>query len=491
VSATTPASSLALVLALAAGLAGCGGGATDIRTTAQHNVVVISIDSLRYDHVGAYGYPKPTTPALDALAAQSVVFERAYAPSSFTLQSVAAILTGRLPTSGGSVGLAEAEPAESAVTLGRMFRAVGARTGLISNQPLLRPRGFTRGFEDIQISGMETSWTATDVTARALQFIDDGTTERFFLYTHYLEPHQPYEPPAEMLAKLGAGTTDVRIDELIAELDAGKALARDDPRVAALVARYDAEIAAADAAIGELLEGLAERGLAENTVVIVTGSQGEELLEHDYLGHAWTLHEEVLRVPLILHAPGLLEPARNTDAVSTVDIYPSLVSLFGLDVGDWRPDGSSFLAMRNGAASIRSAQAPKLAELVIRERCIVRAVIEGNWKYVAEYLPCAVEDRDEIGAAYLDVVRAIGDGSREAPPLWGEIRREALYDLSADPAERNNVAPREPERLARLRGTLEAYRAYCEVNALKAREAVAPEITDPGAADRLRSLGYL
>ena len=220
------------------------------------NVVFLVVDSLRADHLGLYGYEAETSPFLDQLAADSVVFERAYAPSSFTSQSVASLLTGRLPTSGGSIGLLEAKPSEQAKTLGRVFRGGGFRTGFVSNQPLLSPRGFTRGFEDIQVvSGLGAAWTADDVTERALRFIDDYQSERFFLFAHYLEPHQPYDPPPQFREQFGstAGSTTADIDELTAEIESGKSIDAGDPRVSALIANYDGEIAFVDSAIEQLV----------------------------------------------------------------------------------------------------------------------------------------------------------------------------------------------------------------------------------------------
>ena len=327
-------------------LSACGGAGDDTPDAPQLNVVFIVVDSLRADHLGVYGYSEPTSPFLDELAANSVVFERAYAPSSYTSQSVAALLTGRLPSSGGHIGLLEAEPSEQARTISRVFKSSGFHTGIVSNQFLLKKRGFTRGFEFIQVADQDSGWNADDVTDRALMFVDDyRDSGNFFLFAHFLEPHQPYAPPGAFGENFGArtGSTTADIDAVSAEVEAGGTVGADDPRVQALIANYDGEIAYVDAAIRQLVDGLATRGVLENTLIVVTGSQGEEFLEHNYLGHAWTLHEEVLRVPLIVHAPAYLPAHRVEGAVSGVDIYPSLVEFFGLDAGDWLLDGSSFL----------------------------------------------------------------------------------------------------------------------------------------------------
>lgn len=462
----------ALVLAACQSSTDAGGGAP------EYNVLLISVDALRADHIGAYGYDRPTTPFLDSLAAGSVVFERAYAPSSFTRQSVAAFLTGRLPTSGGSVSLAAA-PHENAETLSRLFRAAGSRTGMFSNQPLLEDRGFTRGFEGIQIAGLENgvvTQTAMDVTANSLQFIDDYTGERFMLFAHYVEPHQPYTPPPETATVFGVDSRDVSVAALTSEIDDGRPVSRSDARVTQLIARYDAEIRAVDNAIKALVDGLAERGLAENTVVIVTGSQGQEFLEHGYLGHAWTLYEEQLRVPLIFHAPGLVASQRVATPVSTIDVYPTLVGLFDLDlnVDAWQPDGSSFLS---AALGVRPLDEPIIAELVIRERCVIRAVVRGAWKYIADYIPCPVEQRKAIDEGYVDLVQAIMAGEVEAPSIWGEVAEESIFNLTRDPGETTNQPDAAEAILADLRERLGDYETYSELYALKAMEdVVTPEM---------------
>jgi arylsulfatase len=476
-----------LVAAGFVALSACQAGSDEGSRASDYNLVLISVDALRADHVGAYGYDRPTTPFLDTLAADSAVFERAWAPSSFTLQSVSALLTGRLPTSGGSVSL-EAQPHENAETLARLFRAGGFRTGMFSNQFLLGSRGFTRGFEGIRIfdtPANQPEQTARELTENALQFIDDYAGERFMVYAHYVQPHQPYAPPAATASVFGVDASEVSVIGLIAKIDAGESVAASDPRLAQLKARYDAEVAAVDAAIEALVHGLTERGLAENTVVIVTGSQGQEFLEHGYLDHAWTLYEEQLRVPLILHAHGLIEPQRVERPVSTIDIYPTLVDLFGLDLDAeaWQPDGSSLLG---DSLEVRVLDEPRLAELVIRERCVIRAIVLNEWKYIAEYIPCPVERRGQIQAGYIDLVRAIAAGEVEAPSLWGEIASESLFNLDDDPGETRNLLGSEPEQLAYLRERLADYERYSELYALKAIEAVAA----PDALERLCRGGY-
>lgn len=456
------------------------------------NVILVVIDSLRADHLGLYGYDQPTSPFLDRIADDSVVFEHAWAPSSYTSQSVAAIFTGRLPTSGGSIGLLEAEPSGSATNLSQHFRRGGFRTGLVSNQPLLRRRGFTRGFEDIQVSAVGSPWTAAAVSKRALDFVDDVAGQKFFLSLHYAEPHQPYDPDPALLERFAPPVIEekVSVPGLQAEIEAGASFAADDPRLLALVAAYDAEIATVDEALEALWAGLEERAVLGSTTVVVTASQGEEHLDHGYLGHAWTLFEEVLWVPLLVRSPDV-DPQRILDPVSLVELAPSLLNLVGLELLE-HTDGDAFLRRRAGRLIVAPSNRPKIAELVIRERCIHRAVLDGRWKYVRTEAECPVSERRSIAADYPARLRGAAEGDIVLPDVWGEAISEELFDLDQDPGEENDLAASETERLARLRGVLDNYASWCAQNALQPGEAVAPaEIADPAQTERLESLGYL
>ncbi|MGD8341049.1 MAG: sulfatase [Gammaproteobacteria bacterium] len=465
-------------------LAGCQSADESTSSAPDYNVVLISIDSLRADHVGAYGYDRPTTPFLDTLAEDSVVFEHAYSTSSFTRQAVSSLLTGRLPTSGGSVSFA-AQPHENAETLARLFRAAGLRAGMFSNQPLIGDRGFTRGFEGIQIASVDAAQAAADVTANALQFVDDYAPDRFMVYAHYSEPFPPLDPPEATAGNFGVDATDVSLALLRGEIDDAMPPSANDPRLAQLMARYDAEIAAVDDAIGTLVEGLNERGLADDTLIIVTGAVGQEFLDHGYFGDAWTLYNELLHVPLIIHAPGLLAADRIASAVSIVDIYPTLVDLLDLDLDfdAWQPDGSSFLS---DSLEIRASGEPIFAELVIRERCVVRAAILDEWKYIAEYIRCPIEERKAIDEGYVELVQAIMAGEAEEPPIWGEIANEMLFNLDTDPDELNNLLNEAPEQLTYLRERMRDYETYSELYALKAME----DVVDPGTRRALCGFGY-
>ena len=471
-------------------LAACGGRTTsDARRPAPTGVILVVADSLRADRLGIYGYERPTSPFLDRLAQEAVVFEHAWAPSSYTSQSVAALLTGRLPSSGGSTGLVEAEPAAAATTLQQHFRRAGFRTGLVSSQPLLRRRAFTRGFEDIQVAALDESWAAPEVTRRAFDVLDQFGEEPFFLYLHYADPHQPYAAPDDIAERFHDGRIEIDVPAIQAAIEAGT-IAADDPRARALAGAYDAEVATVDAGLEQLLQGLEKRELLGRSALIVTASQGEELLDHGWWGHAWTLHEEVLHVPLLLRVPGLAA-ARVAEPVSMVDLSPSLLALVGIDAPAGG-DGDAFLRADAGELRVRPAGGPKIAELVIRERCVHRAVLKDGWKYVATVVDCPLGERRAIAADYPNRLRGMADGSLATPDPWAPPMREALFDLTADPRESTDLSAEAVERLAELRRVLDNYAAHVREHGLAGAEAVAPaDLIDPDQAERLESLGYL
>ena len=248
--------------------------------------------------------------------------------------------------------------------------------------------------------------------------------------------------------------------------------------------------ATVDAALADLFYGLEDRGVFAGATIVLTASQGEEHREHGYLGHAWTLFEEVLRVPLLVLSPEL-SPQRVAEPVSLVELSASLLTLAGIASTE-HSDGDSFLRRSGDRLSVGPSNRPKIAELVIRERCIHRAVLDGDWKYVRTLADCPVVERRSIAADYPARLKGAVEGTLVLPEIWGQPISESLFDLANDPEELSDLTATEGERLAHMRGILDNYGAWCRENALQPGEAVAPaDLIDPAQAERLESLGYL
>lgn len=441
---------LARGLACAALLAGCGAPAPR-----PLNVLVVMLDTLRADHVGAYGYPHPTTPALDALAARSHLFESARAQSSCTFPSVNSLLTSRYPARflnqpGGSFGIPESIP-----SLAEMLAARGWQTAAVSASPIVRANpghhnphgGFGRGFATFD---EHCEWRfARCVTSTALATIG-RLQEPFFAYLHYLDPHDPYRPPAEFGARFTRGTVPwewaMRGDPnpIAAMLyRQAPAVEYDARAIRHLEGLYDGEIAFLDSHLGRLFDTLERDGRLERTVVVVVSDHGESFLEHGHVKHCRTLYEAEIRTPLLVRLPGQVEGARHRAPVQHVDVVPTLLELLGVE-----PEGAA-----------------------LEGRSLV-PLLEG------EPLP------DGLAFATIDTLRSVTDGRRK---LILDLRRgtREMYDLAADPGERHDVArdPRSAAALRRLRAELRGWIARTE-----GETGLGPS---EEAQRRLEALGYL
>lgn len=292
----------ALALALAAGLsAACGEGHRE----PAPSVLLVTLDTTRADHLGAYGGPRGVTPRLDELAERAVVFTRAYAVAPMTLPAHASILTGRLPTRTGLRWNGDQKLAAAVPTLAERFRDGGYSTAaFVSAAVLDRAFGLDRGFSayDAEVSGAASRWKAerpaTETVRRALAWLAAQPADRpVFLWVHLFEPHDPYRPPEPFAGRFPK-----------------------DP--------YSAEIAAADDALGPLF-ATARFAPGSRAIVSVVGDHGESLGEHGEATHGILLYDSTLHVPWLLVAPGLA--ARKVElATSQVDLAPTLLGLAGV-----------------------------------------------------------------------------------------------------------------------------------------------------------------
>ena len=228
----------------------------------------------------------------------------------------------------------------------------------------------------------------------------------------------------------------------------------------------------------------------EDTLLIVTSSHGTELLEHGYVGSAWTLYEEVLRVPLVVHAPGFVAPGRVAHPVSLADVVPTLQSACGLGAGILALDGQALVERSRNGLTPRPARGEVIAELVVPELCILRACIRADWKLVEAVAWVAPEERLALTGRYDEIIAQMQDGTIPRPDPWGAPVRRELFDLAQDPRETEDAALRFPDQLALLTVRLGRYAEFCLRNGLAAKEA-ARRAELPEAVDQLQQLGYL
>jgi arylsulfatase A-like enzyme/Tfp pilus assembly protein PilF len=327
-------------LALLAGLAlaGCGrGAARPAPRDGAPNVLLVSIDTLRADRVGAYGAGFGATPTLDALAAGGLRAEKAFSPVPITLPAHATLLTGLYPPRHGVRHNGIFRLGAEQVTLAERFRDAGYATGAVVGAMVLERRfGLDQGFDHYDDAFGSDRATSTGylerpagaVTAAALDWLAD-VRGPFFLFVHYYDPHADYAPPPEFAARFPGRP-------------------------------YEGEIAAVDAAIAELLAGLEARGSRAQTIVAITADHGESLGEHGERTHSYTLYDATLSVPLLLAGPGV-PPGRTLPGVTSIaSVAPTLLRLAGLPPLE-APDGEDLLARAAGPPAGGEAYAETLA----------------------------------------------------------------------------------------------------------------------------------
>ncbi|MGD2115592.1 MAG: sulfatase, partial [Acidobacteriota bacterium] len=443
---TPVAAGFLLAGAVALLLAACGapdpgsvpepGSGTRSRSTAgpppRPNVIVLLVDTLRADGLGAYGYDRPTSPHLDALAEESFLFEQARAQAPCTFPSVNSFLTGLPPSrfSGqpeGRMGIPE-----DADSLAEILRRAGYATAAVSASPIVRKNpgqfnphgGFDPGFDRFVDSCV---WNpASVVNDHALAQLD-ALPEPFFLYLHYMDPHGPYRPPADWPKRFAdagfEGSDAVRrgdprpLARTIAEaLRAGEPLepgAVPAAAVAHLRNLYDEEIAYFDSQLGRLLGELTARGLDGSTVLVLASDHGEEFFEHGRLKHCNTVFDTEIRTPLLLRLPPGLEPAppRRIGAnAANLDLVPTLLDYLRIEP----PAELAGRSLRGAIADAENPVSPSEQPPVVAAWGGQRAATDGRYKLI--------------------VRPGAGGGSRR------------LYDLAADPGEtRDLLAGDRPE----------------------------------------------
>jgi arylsulfatase A-like enzyme len=304
-----------------------------LRTPAR--TVVVFLDTVRADHLGLYGYHRPTTPRMDAFARTATVFEQARSVSPWTLPSSRALFTGQ-----------PARHYDDSTPLGEAFATTGATTALIAGNVFLGETfGMIRGWDHHEL---RLSPSATLTTDRALRWMTEHEGQPGLLAVHYMDAHLPYTEPEPYRSQFVAGPTPDRW----AEGDLHRArLSQPDPTAderAYIVARYDQNLRWVDHEVGRLLDALSP----QDTVVIVS-DHGEEFWEHGTVEHGHTLYDEVLRVPLVIRSPGL-PPGRVTEPVSLLDVVPTLDELGALGLAEPLA-GMSLVGAAQGAPEARRA----------------------------------------------------------------------------------------------------------------------------------------
>ena len=424
------------------------------------SAIIIVIDALRADHLGTYGYQRPTSPYLDEWAREGRVFERAYSTSTWTLPSLASLHTGQFPSkhragmSGFDVPDAIALNRLSAgvPTLAEAFAARGFTTGAAVNNPLLEPAfGLDRGFQTYDHPGDSgrAARRADEMVDRAVALLDRWRDRSFFLLLHFIDPHMDYDAPPPFGGRFSAGYGS-RLSRPVGDLN-GLRQRRDeltDNDREFIKAAYDEEIAFVDQQLGRLRSVLATRGILDRSLLLVTADHGEELFEHGGFEHGHAMWEEVLRVPLIIWGPGV-RAGREASPVSLADVTPTLLEWMGVSPPVVLDGVSLWPNLTTGAAM---GSRTLLAEGKIYGRAESMML---RWP-----LKVVVDE---------------------------QLRPQRVTDLSVDPGEHRNLLDTLPEAADPLIAEFRARLAAITPNVTTQQ----PKGLDPGVLERLRSLGYI
>ena len=416
------------------------------------NVVLYVIDTLRADHLGAYGYPRPTSPRIDELARSGVRFTRAVAQSSWTLPSIASILTGRTPAGHGAVG-PETAIGDEVPTLPEMLRDAGYVTaGFVTNYLGSGVFGLDRGFTTYRFyrergERRASVYLGSDALARrVLRWLAHGPREPFFLYVHATDPHFPYRPPPRYARPFLSVPAARRLPALIEDvrpLHNGRdewgarpvSLRAADLEV--LRDAYDGDVRMADAQFGRIVDALAARGLLDRTLIVLTSDHGEEFLEHGGVAHGQTLYAESVHVPLVVRLPGGRDGDRSSETLAQhVDDVPTVLDVAGIAA----PPGLAGVSLVGAPApTVEAYAALSLGPFALD------ALVGDGWKVIRDRSR-RVDRRFEVYETDRDPGDHM-DVAADAPVLVG-YARSRLQEIAAAPRS----GPRVPEdRLERLR----------------------------------------
>jgi len=465
----------ALLLLAALGLAACpapasrsgkaAAGARSAGAGNRLNVLLVTIDTLRADHLGAYGYARATSPKIDALVSRGVLFEQAYTYWPKTRGSFVALLTGRLAAQSG-YGKSHPRLLDFNATLASVLHDAGYdTTAVVDNPNVAASLGYSKGFVRYRETWEEAALASEvdrsrAITRDAVSYLRAASKDHpFLLWLHYVNPHAPYEPPAPFdAAFLDAEATRGPLLQAVNGFHGGvpKQWAKGERSLGFYVSQYDGEIAAVDAEVGQVLEALEHSAVRDQTLVLLTSDHGESLGEHGYFfDHGENLFDPSLRIPLVMAGPGIERGRRSSELASTLDLVPTVLDAVKVS---YPPDlgGTSLLGAARGETLARDRLPGQ------NDRNLL-AAWDRRFKLVAT--------PTESGSSY------------------------ALYDRELDPGETRDVGPANPEQLREERRELELFRERIDAQLVRTRRLLEGrpegEELSAEACERLKALGYV
>jgi choline-sulfatase len=426
------------------------------------NVIIITLDALRPDHLGCYGYPLRTSPYIDKLAREGVMFTKAFSQTSWTGGSVVSLLTSTYPSTHQIISWGDVLD-ERLVTLAQVLKDQDYVTACVKGGDWIYRDvpGIGRGFDHFFEAG-----EVKELFKEVAEWIRENKSKKFFAWVHLFDyPHAPYRPPPpfDTMFISGRPPRDIPISKENSEfLSFGvipSSVATDNiTDINYYLSQYDGEIAFADSLIGEFLDVLKKEQVAGNTILIISADHGESLGERGmYFEHGNCIYNEVIRVPLIINGSMIPRGRVINDFVQLIDIMPSLADMLGIRLNG-QIEGESFFPFKSKKNRNFAFSEVSTDRMVAGSRInmVDQSITFGDWQLIYEKV-------DNDGAA-----------------------TDELYNLKTDPQELHNVAPVEKERLKFLKQKLDEW-------IRRPRIAVERTTTplDEEARKKLRSLGYL
>ncbi len=446
-------------------LAACSGGDSaqrpEVPAGNAKSIILITLDTVRADHMSVYGYELPTTPQLERFAEGATLFTHAHAAAPWTLPSHASLMTGLYPFEHGARTYDLEEGAKSNVqgldstylTLADAFSRSGYRTaGIASNMAYLSEHfRINQGFEHYEVKPGRVD----EVNRRALEWIDEQQGAPFFLFLNYMDAHGPYNSgPSANFSDLGEVVPSNDIVRGLYPIICGSAALIPADKIQNLLAQYDRSLANLDIGLGQLFDALRERKLFDPSLIVITSDHGEYFGEHRLIAHSKDVYEGAMGIPLLVKAPGQKSAVLDSELISHVHI-PGLIL-----------EHAPLLAL-DGA---------ELAPL----RCHwPRAAILGE-----NYYSRMLDLKSSWGKRFERVRRAIYVGSYKY--IESSDGQHELYDLATDPMEQLNLIESQPERASKMSAILRA-KGTIDSNASANAEDIE---VDEEVLDDLKALGY-
>jgi arylsulfatase A-like enzyme len=409
------------------------------------NVILISVDALRADHVGAYGYRENTTPHLDELARKGTLFHNHIADASWTLPSHAAMLTSQYSHVIGVEKIDQSIP-KSTVTLPEVLKNYGYNTKGIISFAFVEPMyGFEQGFDEYDTSNSyfngeyRDKWykSSPDITDKAISWITKNKDKRFFLFLHYFDVHEAYNPPPPFDKLFNASENEI-------------------------VNAYDGEIAYTDYHLGRLFSQLSALDLTDNTLIIVTSDHGDAFMEHGVYGHEPTVYEEIIQTPLIVSLPARIPEAKAVfQQTQSIDVAPTVLDILGFPIPR-EFNGETLLPLILGKGTPKGRE--YTFSRVISQWYHKETVRTPKYKLIHVYEP--------LNASLDNTTR---------------VHSYELYDLEQDSGEKKNLIAERPDVVSELKTVLDVWLSRGK----DANVTVQPVELSEAAKKRLESLGYL